>query len=639
MIVLQCVNVSKAFGAEPILENVKLEVQTNERVALVGRNGAGKSTLLKMIVGEMSIDSGEIVIPKTVEIGYLSQHTDLRTSKTIWDEMLSVFAPLLKMEHHLRHLETKMATDMPEHEYTKLLKEYDQLQNDFKEQGGYQYEADIRGVLAGLHFQQFDYTTPISTLSGGQKTRLALGKLLLSRPELLVLDEPTNHLDMVTLTWLENYLNSYPGSILVVSHDRFFLDRLTTKVVELSRNQTTTYHGNYTYYLDEKAKRYEQEQKQYEKQQAEIEKLETFVAKNLVRASTTKRAQSRRKQLEKMERLDRPQGDEKSASFGFDIIRQSGNDVLSIRDLKIKYEDHTVFSHVDLSLTRGESVCLLGDNGTGKTTLLKAVTKQLTPNSGDILFGSNVSIGYYDQEHAKLQSNKTVLQEVWDEFPGTIEKDIRSLLGLFLFSGDDVLKSVSSLSGGEKARVALAKLMMVKANLLILDEPTNHLDLDSKEVLEEALMDYPGTILFVSHDRYFINRIASRVIELDKGKTTSYLGDYTYYSEKKKEMAERAAIEEEKTAQSPLRTEQKEKTNYQQDKEAKRAERQKERRLSAIEDQLEKLEAANAELEAQLLEPAVYSDHVKAKAIQDQLSENEIEMEQLMEEWESLEQE
>ncbi|MFB4210289.1 ATP-binding cassette domain-containing protein [Shouchella sp. JSM 1781072] len=637
MIVLQCVNVSKSFGAEPILENVKLEVQSNERVALVGRNGAGKSTLLKMIVGDMGIDSGDIVIPKNVELGYLSQHTDLKSTKTIWDEMVTVFEPLIKMEKQLRSLEQQMADPLPDHAYTKLLQEYDQMQNDFKEQGGYQYEADIRGVLSGLHFQQFDYETPISSLSGGQKTRLALGKLLLSKPALLVLDEPTNHLDMVTLTWLENYLNNYPGSLLVVSHDRYFLDRLTTKVVELSRHQTTTFHGNYSFYLEEKAKRYEQELKQFEKQQAEIEKLETFVAKNLVRASTTKRAQSRRKQLEKMDRLERPQGNEKSASFGFDIVRQSGNDVLTIRELEVKYDDHTVFSNMDLALTRGESVCLLGDNGTGKTTLLKAVTEQIDYTSGQILFGSNVSVGYYDQEHAKLQSNKTVLQEVWDEFPGTVEKEIRSLLGLFLFSGDDVLKIVSSLSGGEKARVALAKLMMVKANLLILDEPTNHLDLDSKEVLEAALIDYPGTILFVSHDRYFINRIASRVVELENGVTTSYLGDYTYYSDKKKEMAERAALNDETTKTiEATHAEQTDKTNYQQDKELKRLERQKERRLLAIEEQIESLELENQELETQMLEPDVYSDHVKAKEIQDQLASNGQKMDALMEEWESL---
>ncbi|MFS0787869.1 ABC-F family ATP-binding cassette domain-containing protein [Shouchella sp. 1P09AA] len=637
MIVLQCVNVSKSFGAEPILENVKLEVQSKERVALVGRNGAGKSTLLKMIVGDMGIDSGDIVIPKNVELGYLSQHTDLKSTKTIWDEMVTVFEPLIKMEKQLRALEQQMADPMPNHAYTKLLQEYDQMQNDFKEQGGYQYEADIRGVLSGLHFQQFDYETPISSLSGGQKTRLALGKLLLSKPALLVLDEPTNHLDMVTLTWLENYLNNYPGSLLVVSHDRYFLDRLTTKVVELSRQQTTTFHGNYSFYLEEKAKRYEQELKQFEKQQAEIEKLETFVAKNLVRASTTKRAQSRRKQLEKMDRLERPQGNEKSASFGFDIVRQSGNDVLTIRELEVKYEDHTVFSNMDFALTRGESVCLLGDNGTGKTTLLKAVTKQIDHTSGQILFGSNVSVGYYDQEHAKLQSNKTVLQEVWDEFPGTVEKEIRSLLGLFLFSGDDVLKIVSSLSGGEKARVALAKLMMVKANLLILDEPTNHLDLDSKEVLEAALIDYPGTILFVSHDRYFINRIASRVVELESGVTTSYLGDYTYYSDKKKEMAERAALNDETTkTNEATHSEQTDKTNYQQDKELKRLERQKERRLLSIEEQIESLELENQELETQMLEPDVYSDHVKAKDIQDQLASNGKKMDALMEEWESL---
>lgn len=641
MIVLQCVNVSKAFGAEPILENVKLEVQSKDRVALVGRNGAGKSTLLKIIVGDMSHDSGDIVIPKQTTTGYLAQHTGLESSRSIWDEMLTVFEPLKKMEKTLRQTELRMADSslMKDSDYQKILDEYDQLQVAFKDQGGYQYEADIRSVLAGLHFQQFDYSTPIAALSGGQKTRLALAKLLLSKPELLVLDEPTNHLDMETLTWLEQYLSGYPGAILIVSHDRYFLDKLSTKVVELSRNRTTSYSGNYSYYLDEKAKRYEQDLKLFEKQQGEIAKLETFIAKNIVRASTTKRAQSRRKQLEKMDKLNRPDAGEKSAMFSFSIKKQTGHDVLTVNNLEVGYNKFSVFKGLSLALNRGESVGLIGENGAGKSTLLKALTKQITPKHGEIHYGSNVVIGYYDQEQAKLTSNKTVLNEVWDEFPSTAEKDIRGVLGQFLFSGDDVLKTVSSLSGGEKARVALSKLMMQQANVLILDEPTNHLDLDAKEVLESALIDYPGTILFVSHDRYFIDRIASRIIEIEAGTTTTYLGDYSYFIEKKRETAERESLQNassETKNQMLTEFDSTDKRTFQQDKEAKRLDRQRERRITSIETEMEQIEAKINQLEEQLTQPDIYSDHEKAHLIQVDIQTYNNALDTLMEEWEEL---
>ncbi|AST94810.1 ABC-F family ATP-binding cassette domain-containing protein [Shouchella clausii] len=635
MIVLQCVNVSKAFGTEPVLEQVKLEVQAKDRVGLVGRNGAGKSTLLKIITGEISQDTGEIVIPKQTTIGYLAQHTGLASNRSIWDEMLEVFAPLLEMERSLRTLEQQMADPdaIEQNNYQKLLAEYDQLQLAFKDSGGYQYEADIRSVLAGLHFHHFDYSTAISTLSGGQKTRLALAKLLLSKPDILVLDEPTNHLDMETLSWLEQYLANYSGAILVVSHDRYFLDKLVTKTVELSRGKTTTFHGNYSHYLDEKAKRYQQAVKQYEKQQEEVAKLETFVAKNIARASTTKRAQSRRKQLEKIDMIDRPDG-EKSVVFSFNINKQTGNDVLTIRDLTAGYGQGTVFEGLHLSLTRGESVGLIGENGAGKSTLLKAITQQLSPQKGSIIYGSNVVIGYYDQEQAKLSSNKTVLHELWDEYPTTPEKDVRAVLGRFLFTGDDVLKPVSSLSGGEKARVALAKLMMQQANFLILDEPTNHLDLDAKEVLEAALLDYPGTILFVSHDRYFINRLATRIIELDQGGTNVYLGNYNDYLEKKRQNAERAALKKEETLNKQAA--ETDRNSFQLDKEAKRQERQKKRRIEAIETEMEQIEASISALHQQLADPDVYTDHQKAQTIQAELEQQNNALEALMEEWETL---
>ena len=552
MILLQVNQLFKSYGADLILSNIKLEVQTRDRIALVGRNGAGKSTLLKILSGNLSFDSGDIIKPKEVKIGYLAQNTGLESNLSIWEEMLSVFAELQKQEQTLRALEQQMSDPTIIHneaEYEKVLKDYDLLQVQFKENGGYQYEADIRSVLHGLSFQSFDYNTKISSLSGGQKTRLALGKLLLSKPDILILDEPTNHLDIDTLSWLEQYLQGYDGAVLIVSHDRYFLDKVVNQVYEISRKQIAKFPGNYSSYLDKKAANYERDMKQFEKQQDEVAKLQDFIQRNLARASTTKRAQSRRKKLERMELMDRPLGNEKSASFGFDIEKQSGNEVLNVNSLSVGYDNESISNHLSLRLTRGDSIALVGPNGIGKSTLLKTIVQKLPPLEGDIQYGSNVSIGYYDQEQAELTSNKRVLNELWDDYPLQNEKEIRTVLGNFLFSGDDVLKIVSTLSGGEKARLALAKLMMQKANFLILDEPTNHLDLDSKEILENALIDYPGTILFVSHDRYFINRIASKVIELNKDGATEYLGDYDYYVEKKLEQAELKALEENQNQQ------------------------------------------------------------------------------------------
>ncbi|WP_088106092.1 ABC-F family ATP-binding cassette domain-containing protein [Halalkalibacter urbisdiaboli] len=643
MIILQCVNVSKSFGAEPILSNIKLDIQTGERVALVGRNGAGKSTLLKMIAGQISYDSGDIIVPKEVQLGYLAQDTGLESELSIWDEMLTVFQSLRTMEKQIRRMEEQMSDPSlmkDSTKYEKLLKDYDEKQLLFKNSGGYQYEADIRSVLSGLNFGSFDYNTKISTLSGGQKTRLALGKLLLKKPELLILDEPTNHLDIETLTWLEQYLSSYPGAVLIVSHDRYFLDKIVSQVIELSRYRSTKFTGNYSDYLEEKAKRYEIELKQFEKQQEEVSKLEEFIQRNIARASTTKRAQSRRKQLEKMTLLDRPAGSEKSASFSFDIQRQSGNEVLRVTNLHIAYGDDVIFRNLDFPIDRGESIALVGPNGAGKSTLLKAILKQLPFENGTIRYGSNVSIGYYDQEQANLQSNKLVLHELWDENRLTPEKEIRTILGNFLFSGDDVLKPVSTLSGGEKARLALAKLMMKKANFLILDEPTNHLDLDSKEILESALIDYPGTLLFVSHDRYFLNRIATKIVELEKGTLTTYLGDYDYFVQKKEETRQREELKQkENSSHSKQNDSQQDKRTYELDKEAKKLERQRLRRIEEIESKIEQLETELAEHEEALCDPAVYSDHEKAQMYQQTIDEANRLMEELMEEWEQLQHE
>lgn len=637
MILLQVNQLSKSFADDPILTNIKLEVQTRDRIALVGRNGAGKSTLLKIIAGHMAYDSGDIIKPKEITIGYLAQNTGLESNLSIWDEMLTVFEYLQKQEKKLRRLEEQMsdpdAMNNPD-AYERILKEYDQLQVEFKENGGYQYEADIRSILHGLNFSSFSYDTKISSLSGGQRTRLALGKLLLTKPDILILDEPTNHLDIETLSWLEQYLQGYDGAILIVSHDRYFLDKVVSQVYEISRHQIRKYLGNYSSYLDQKAANFDREMKQFEKQQEEISKLEDFIQRNLARASTTKRAQSRRKQLARMEMMDRPLGDEKSASFGFDIERQSGNEVLNVNSLSVGYEEK-VSENISFLLTRGDSIALVGPNGIGKSTLLKTIVKKIPALSGDINYGSNVLIGYYDQEQAELTSNKRVLNELWDEYPLMPEKEIRTILGNFLFSGDDVLKSVSTLSGGEKARLALAKLMMQKANFLILDEPTNHLDLDSKEILENALIDYPGTIFFVSHDRYFINRITTKVIELSTSGATQYLGDYDYYVEKKQEQAELQAFDQKDTS-LPSPSAKQEKSNYQLDKEAKKLERQRKRRIEEIEMQIEELETQIEEYEQLLCDPDVYQDHEKVLEITKENDQAKVKLEELMEEWSVL---
>ncbi|MCQ6337803.1 MULTISPECIES: ABC-F family ATP-binding cassette domain-containing protein [Bacillus cereus group] len=642
MILLQVNGLSKLYGAETILANIKLEVQTKDRIALVGRNGAGKSTLLKIIAGELSHDGGEIIKPKDVSIGYLAQNTGLETSLTIWDEMLTVFTHLQQMETKLRRLEQEMGKEenfSNEAIYERLLADYDQLQLNYKDQGGYQYEADIRSILSGLGFPVETHQTTISTLSGGQKTRLALGKLLLTKPDLLILDEPTNHLDIETLTWLEQYLQGYPGAILIVSHDRYFLDKLVTQVYEISNKESRRFVGNYSKYLDLKSALYEQEMKRYEKQQDEIAKLEDFVQKNIARASTTKRAQSRRKQLDRMELLTRPLGDSKSASFHFDIEKQSGNDVLQVKDATIGYDEDPIIENVTMRLTREDSVALVGPNGIGKSTLLKSIVNKLPLLNGDVSFGSNVSVGYYDQEQANLTSSKRVLNELWDEYPLQPEKEIRTILGNFLFTGDDVLKPVSSLSGGQKARLALAKLMMQKSNLLILDEPTNHLDLNSKEILENALIDYPGTLLFVSHDRYFINRVTTTVVELSTEGAQEYLGDYDYYVEKKNEMIERAAFEqqEQQENQAPVqKTVAQEKLNYLEEKERKQLERQRTRKIEELEQNIVNLEEKIATLEDQLCFPEIYADYEKASEITTKKQTLQEQLETCMAEWEEL---
>lgn len=639
MILLQVQQVARYFGADTLFENVSLDVSDNSRIALVGRNGVGKSTLLKMIIGNESPDAGQITKKKGLTIGYLAQNTGLESDKTIYAEMLSVFERLQIMEKNLHEMEEKIADQGADHSssaYSQLLNQYDQLLHDFEEQNGYGYEAEVRSVLHGFHFEQEDYDRKISSLSGGQKTRLALAKLLLEQRDLLILDEPTNHLDIDTLTWLEGYVQNYKGALLIVSHDRYFLDRIVNEVYEISHHHSSYYKGNYSAYIDQKAERLRQDWKNYEKQQAEISKLEDFVNKNLVRASTTKRAQSRRKQLEKMERLERPEGDEKGPHFKFTADSQSGNIVLTVKDAAIGYDGRIISSPINIDLRKNQVMAIVGPNGIGKSTLLKSVLGQIPFVKGSSEFGTNVKVGYYDQEQHNLHDKKTVLNELWDDHPTTPEKDIRSILGSFLFIGDDVSKVVHNLSGGEKARLLLTKLAMKHDNFLILDEPTNHLDIDSKEVLENAVMDFNGTVLFVSHDRYFINKVATCVLEIAPQGSTLYLGDYDYYLEKKAEQEEIAAAKS--TTETPIENSPKEvstgKVNYQQGKERQKQERRLKRSVEEFEQLVEKLDAQKNDLENQMSSPENYNDLEKMGELQAKLQEISKKLAEAEENWE-----
>ena len=635
MILLQANQIARHFGAEILFENIHLEIQTGARIALVGRNGAGKSTLLKIIAGIEAPDVGNIAKNKTATLGYLAQDTGLDSTETVWNEMLKAFEEVRLMEQRMRDLEVFISEGTPDTPaYQSFLKEYDKLQHDFSNKNGYSYENEIRSVLHGFKFDPSFYEQRIDTLSGGQKTRLALARMLLQHPDILILDEPTNHLDIETLAWLENYLQSYTGALLIVSHDRYFLDKVATEVYELSRKKMRHYKGNYSKYLDMKAEQLASDWKAYEKQQTEINKLEDFVARNLVRASTTKRAQSRRKALEKMERLDRPQGDEKQAHFLFNVAKPSGNVVLQVEDAAIGYDGTVLSEPINLDIRRQEAIALVGPNGIGKSTLLKSIIQQLPFIRGKETLGTNVSIGYYDQGQAELHTNKTILAELWDEHPTVPEKDIRSILGAFLFSGEDVEKTIPLLSGGEKARVALAKLAMNQENFLILDEPTNHLDIDNKEVLENALIDYEGTLLFVSHDRYFINRIATKVIELSESGSKVYLGDYDYYLEKKKEEEEIAEL---LAAEQPeVSTPSTNKSTYFQSKEQQKIMRSLQRKITQIEEDMAQLEETVDELEQQMVSPAVLDDHVKLNELNQALDEAHQLQEEKLSEWENL---
>lgn len=639
MLLLQVQQAARIFAGDPLFQNVNLNIQDNSRIALVGPNGAGKSTLIKMIIGENEPDEGQIVSRKGLTIGYLAQDTGLESEDTIYNEMLKVFAGLIKMEQQIHELENKIASSQ-DHEstsYYSLLKQYDQLMHDFSAQNGYGYQAEIRSVLHGFNFQEEDFNKKISSLSGGQKTRLALARLLLEKRDLLILDEPTNHLDIETLQWLESYLQSYPGALLLVSHDRYFLDKIITEVCDISHKRAKTYPGNYTSFVKQKKEDQKQAWKEYEKQQVEIDKLQDFVNKNLVRATTSKRAQSRQKQLDKMDRIQRPEGDEKGPHFSFTPSSKSGSVVLTVSDGYIGHDEQTISGPVNFELRKNKVLAVVGQNGIGKSTLLESVIGQIPFISGSAKFGANVQYGYYDQEQQGLHPQKTVLNEIWDEHPTTPEKDIRSLLGSFLFKGDDVKKIVHNLSGGEKARLLLTKLAMQHDNLLILDEPTNHLDINSKEVLEKALQDFTGTVLFVSHDRYFINQTADEIIEISPSGSTLYLGDYDYYIEKKEEqrlIAEQKAQEAEDEKQPASPNTSSAKSSYTQSKAKEKQQRKLEREVAQLEEKVDNLDQEKTRIENKMSQPDIFNDLTKMQKLQQKLTSVSQELNATEEQWE-----
>ena len=628
MIILQANKIERSFAGEVLFDNINLQVDEGDRIALVGKNGAGKSTLLKILVGEEKPTSGQINKKRDLSLSYLAQDSRFESENTIYDEMLHVFDDLRQQEQRLRQMELSMG-DLTGTDLEKLMTDYDRLSEDFRQAGGFTYEADIRAILNGFKFDESMWQMKIEELSGGQNTRLALAKMLLEKPDLLVLDEPTNHLDIETIAWLENYLSNYSGALIIVSHDRYFLDKVATVTLDLTQHSLDRYVGNYSSFVVQKEQKLATEAKNYEKQQKEIAALEDFVNRNLVRASTTKRAQSRRKQLEKMERLDRPETGSRSANMTFRSDKVSGNVVLTLEDAAIGYGEEVLSEPINLDIRKFNAVAIVGPNGIGKTTLIKSLIGQVSFIRGKEQLGANVEVGYYDQTQSKLTASNTVLDELWNDFKLRPEVEIRNRLGAFLFSGDDVKKSVGMLSGGERARLLLAKLSMENKNFLVLDEPTNHLDIDSKEVLENALIDFDGTLLFVSHDRYFINRVATQIIELSDTGSTLYLGDYDYYLEKKAELE--ALREEKATATEP--TQPQPVTNYQLQKETQKEARKLARRLEQLEAEIEELEMQTTELTTAMQETNDASELMELQQKLDQLTERQ---EAAMTEWEEV---
>ena len=631
---IQLNNVTKNFVVNEIFSNVKMEINDKDRVAIVGRNGAGKSTLLKIISGELSFDSGERTISKNTTIGYLSQEFIVREDLSIYEEMITCFDEIISLEADLEKLSYELTPENIEND-PGLLDRFDRLQNEVLTHKDYHYKSKIESVLYGLDFTKDVFDKKISTFSGGEKTRLSMAKLLLSEPDLLILDEPTNHLDMENVAWLENYLSSYNGAIVIVSHDRYFLDKVVNVVYNLEFGKLKKYVGNYSKFLKQYEEDYEKQLKEFTSQQKDIKRLEEFVQKNIARASTSKMAKSRQKVLDKMELIDNPKKDDKAANIEFNIKEQSGRDVLMIENLKVGYDGKQVGNAYNFSVYKGDRIAIVGRNGIGKSTLIKTIAKKQNAISGSVHYGSKVSLGYYDQKQAEFESSKTILNELWDEYPLMKEAEVRTVLGRFLFRGDSVLKIVRDLSGGEKARLQLAKLMLEKNNLLVLDEPTNHLDITSKQVLEDALENYEGTIVFVSHDRYFINKIANKVLDITGDDYSIYLGNYDYYLEKREQELIAKKLKEEKTDE----VQEKVANDYALGKEEKKRIRKLERTREELLEKIESLEEKVTLVNNELTKEEVYTDAIKVQEYNEELRSLNQEIEDLNNTWLEIEEE
>lgn len=647
--ILSCNNISKAFIENTVLKNISFHVEEKERVAIIGNNGAGKSTLLKIIMKELTPDEGEVIISKNKTLGYLAQHQELVGEQSIYDELLSVKEDIINLEKKMRSIEEAMKHAEGD-ALSELMDTYTLLTHEFELKNGYAYKSEIIGVLKGLGFDENDFTKQTARLSGGQKTRVALGKLLLTKPDIILLDEPTNHLDMESIMWLENYLINYDGCVIIVAHDRYFLDKIVTKVIEIENTAALVYNGSYTDFAQKKAMLRDAQLKKYYNQQREIKHQEEVIAKlrSFNREKSIKRAESREKMLNKIEVIEKPSEYQASMHFSLEPRVVSGNDVLSVKGLKKSFNSHLLFEDINFEIKRGERVAIIGKNGTGKTTILKMINGISEADNGIIRLGSKVQIGYYDQEHNVLNMNKTVFDEISDEYPTLTNTEIRNILAAFLFTNDDVFKKIGDLSGGERGRVSLAKLMLSEANFLVLDEPTNHLDIASKEILEQVLADYTGTVLFVSHDRYFINKTATRILDLYNGTLINYIGNYDYYLEKREELSAIAAAASSAAAtgsfasadntfvSSALQSGTSSKSDWQAQKEEQARLRKLSNDIKKLEDSIDKLEKRNEEIDELLTCEDVFTNVAKLMELNKEKSEIETQLEELFEKWSEL---